>query len=94
MKRIILAFMTLMAFVLSSPIHADPTRPATQEEMITPNETPAPEEETPAEVSEAPPEYETAAKKRRWGNIALAFVAIAVATTALILVSRNHHHKH
>lgn len=47
-------------------------------------------------VGQAAHEGSSAAKKKRWQNIALAAGAVAVAVTALILVANNdghHHHK-
>jgi hypothetical protein len=55
------------------------------------------EEEEGTPVGQASNEGANAAKRRQWRNIALAVGAVAVAVTALILVSCNdghHHHRH
>ncbi|MBS0650926.1 MAG: hypothetical protein JSR93_07190, partial [Verrucomicrobia bacterium] len=46
-------------------------------------------------VGQASTEGSKTAKKKMWSNIALAVVTVAIAVTALILVSQNHgHSKH
>ncbi len=54
------------------------------------------EQEGGTPVGHASNEGANAAKRRQWRNIALAVGAVAVAVTALILVSCNdgHHHRH
>jgi hypothetical protein len=89
----------------AQPEEEDPTTPMIPQED--PSNSPSPEGTTPedefideeelgASVGQASNEGVNAAKRRQWRNIALAVGAVAVAVTALILVSCNdgHHHRH
>lgn len=50
-------------------------------------------EDLGSSVGKASTEGMSAAKKRQWTNVAIAVCAVAVAVTALILVSSNDGHK-
>ncbi len=73
----------------STPIEETPKPTDTTETATSPAELPADEGTA---VGQASTEGMSAAKKRQWTNIALAVGAVAVAVTALILVSNNSGH--
>ena len=72
--------------------------PEADAQPSTPTDAPTEDEEgTP--VGQASSEGSKIAKKKTWQNVGLAIVSVAIAVTALILVSQNdghgkHHHSH
>lgn len=78
----------------ATPATAPPAEPSSQAPLATDPE--MEDEGTP--VGQASTEGTKTAKKKMWQNTALAVVSVAIAVTALILVSKNeghskHHHK-
>ena len=87
MKRLI-STLTLCTFCISSLMADQPPAPAT-EQMSQPLSVDPGTEQAP-EVKEVPKEDEAVSTKNsRWVDFAIAISAIAVAITALILVSKN-----
>jgi hypothetical protein len=76
MKKLLTSFFVISSIVLSPAIHAQ--------------DAPPPSEGTP--VGQAASDGVSAAKKKRWQNIALAAGAVAVAVTALVLIANNDGH--
>jgi hypothetical protein len=86
MKKLLTSCFVVSSLILAPALRADdPTyEDTTYDDM----------EGTP--VGQAAHEGTSAAKKKRWQNIAIATGAVALAVTALILVANNdghHHHK-
>lgn len=88
MRKSLLSAAMITSLLLTPYLRSqDPTPLAT-----TPVESTVEEEGTP--VGQASSEGSKTAKKRIWQNIALAVGTVAIAVTALILVSSNEgHHK-
>ncbi len=78
---------------------ANPASPTTDEPSLqAPLATDLEMEDDGTPVGQASTEGTKTAKKKMWQNITLAVVSVAIAVTALILVSKNdghskHHHK-
>lgn len=77
----------------TSPSNQDSTTPSTSSDSTTSDEFSNDEEYEGTPVSQATNKSSNAAKKKRWRNIVLAVVAIAVAVTALILIANNDGHR-
>lgn len=97
-KQLILSFLCL-SLALSPTLKADApsnsSEPMEEEPVPTtaaPSDQIAPMEEEGTPVGYAASEGANAAKKKQWQNIALAVGAVAVAVTALVLVSSNEGH--
>ncbi len=80
-----------------SPSATTPPTPEAEATTSTALDTSSEEEGTP--VGQASNEGSKIAKKKTWQNVGLAIVSVAIAVTALILVSQNeghgkHHHSH
>ncbi len=89
MNRLCTTVFTTLSLVFSPALKAEESPQA-------PTETaPAASEPEGTPVGAASSEGTNTAKKKQWQNIALAVGAVAVAVTALILVSTNDgHHQH
>ena len=100
-KQLIFCFLSLslaLSPTLKADAPSDSYAPMEEEPVPTtsaPSNQVAPMEEEGTPVGAAASEGTNAAKKKQWQNIALAVGAVAVAVTALVLVSSNdgHHAK-
>lgn len=98
MKKILTSTLVITSIILAPTLKADSySNTDADSEMQTEAQVQQSDEEEAqpdegTEVGQAANEGTSAAKKRQWQNIALAVGAVAVAVTALILVSSNNGH--
>lgn len=90
MKKILISTLTITSMLLLPTLRADEASVDATTEVAPMPETV--DEGTP--VGQASNEGSSDAKKRMWTNIGLAIGAVAIAVTALILVSQNEGHRH